>query len=55
MVNVKLNSVRVSGRKLSAHILNLNGQSNKIQPKLSVLVVVKEHAETIVKAARLGK
>ena len=53
-VNIKLNSVRVSGKKLSARILNLNRKSHKIQPKVSLYVVVSEHAETIVKAARRG-
>ena len=53
-VNVKLSAIRVSGRKLSACILNLNRKSNKIQSKLSVFVVVSERAETIVKAARRG-
>lgn len=54
-VNVKLSAVRVSYRKLSARILNLNGKSSKIQSDIKRACVVKEHAETIVKAARLGK
>lgn len=51
---MKLSAVRVSGKKLSACILNLNQKSNKIQPKLSVFVVVSERAGTIVIGVRRG-